>query len=86
MCVCVSVLPVSMRCGQAVRVHVPVRCGRDAVAVHGPNHGVRSSLQKQTDQLKVPYSTQTAESSLVVSLAYNLVIREGSGTVVRSAV
>lgn len=80
------VLPVSMRSSQAVRVHVPMWCSRDAVAIHGPNHGVCSSLQKQTDQLKVPYSKQTAESSLVASLAYNSVIREGSGAVVRSAV
>lgn len=69
-CVCiwlvrVCVLPVSMRSGQAVGVHVPLWCGGDAVAVHGPDHGVCSSLQKQTDQLKVSYSKQTAESSLV---------------------
>lgn len=46
-------LPVPMSCCQAVRVHVSLWCGRDAVAIHGSHHGVSPTFQQQTHKLKV---------------------------------
>lgn len=47
-------LPVSMGCGLAERVHVTLGGCRNSIPVHGSYQGVRTTLQQQTNQLKIP--------------------------------
>lgn len=46
-------LPVSVGCGLAERVHIPLGRGRNSIPVHGSYQGVRTTLQQQTNQLKI---------------------------------
>lgn len=46
-------LPVSVGCGLAERVHVPLGGCRNSIPVHGSYQWVRASLQQQTNQLKI---------------------------------
>lgn len=47
-------LPVSMGCGLAERVHVTLGGCRNSIPVHGSYQGIRTTLQQQTNQLKIP--------------------------------
>lgn len=46
-------LPVSVGCSLAERVHITLGGGRNSIPVHGSYQGIRTTLQQQTNQLKI---------------------------------